>query len=308
MSNTSRRLLLLTLLVPATGCAASATQSTGPAALPTTVAAYDGRTRSSLSTPDLLRQLRNADFVLLGELHDNAVHHETRGRLLAAVADIRPAVVFEQLASAPGALPLPDDRTPSEAWLDGHGFDRTAWRWPLHRPVVEAAMVHGRGIWGSGLSREFLNGAVRNGKAALPPALQDIMTRVPLDSAARTIMDRELVDGHCGQLPDRMVGGMRTAQEARDASMAGAMLAAARAEAGPVWLVAGNGHVRGDVAVPRILRPLAPGKSVLAVGLLEAPAGGGLPAAEAWAGFDLVLVTPRAERADPCASFRAPQR
>lgn len=276
----------------------------GSSPLPAAVALYDGPTRTPVAYPALVAAIRAADFVLLGELHDNAVHHETRARLLTALGDLRPAVVFEQLAAADGPIPPPAGGEPDEAWLDGHGFDRTGWRWPLHRPIVVAAISRARSIRGSGLSRESLNGAVRNGPTALPQALRDLMAEAPLDSVARGIMDRELVDGHCGQLPASRVGGMRTAQEARDASMARSMLAAAGG--GPVWLIAGNGHVRADVAVPRILRRVAPGKTVVAVGLLEAGPDGGLPPAAAWAGFDLVIVTPRAERPDPCAAFRPP--
>ncbi|MEZ4588716.1 MAG: ChaN family lipoprotein [Gemmatimonadales bacterium] len=295
------RALLLGLLA---GCGAGGGASTGP--LPSTVALYDGATRAPLDQQVLQDRARSADFVLLGEVHDNPVHHETRGRILTALAAVRPAVVFEQLRASDGPIPPPPRGQPDDAWLDQHGFDRAGWRWPLHRPVVAAAIAHGRSIWGSNLSRESLVGVVRSGESAVPPELGTVMSRAPLDSAGQALMDQELIDGHCGQLPASMVGGMRTAQVARDASMARAMMAAAAS--GPAWLIAGNGHVRGDVAVPRILRALAPGKTVLAVGLLEASATGGLPPDDAWTGYDLVIVTPRVERPDPCAALRRSSR
>ncbi|MGE0554043.1 MAG: ChaN family lipoprotein [Gemmatimonadales bacterium] len=293
--------LLLGLLA---GCGAGAGGSPGP--LPSTVALYDGSTRAPLDQRVLLDRARSADFVLLGEVHDNPVHHETRGRILTALADVGPAVIFEQLRASDGPIPPPPGGQPDNAWLDEHGFDRAGWRWPLHRPVVAAAITHGRSLWGSNLPRESLVGVVRNGESALPPELRTVMSRAPLDSAAQALMDQELIDGHCGQLPASMVGGMRTAQVARDASMARAMMAAAAT--GPALLIAGNGHVRGDVAVPRILRALAPGKTVLAVGLLETAPAGGLPPDDAWTGYDLVIVTPRIERPDPCAALRRSSR
>jgi len=274
--------------------------------LPSTVALYDGSSRAPLDSRVLLDRARSADFVLLGEVHDNPVHHETRARILTALAELHPAVVFEQFRAADGPIPAPPSGNPDDAWLDQYGFDRAGWRWPLHRPVVVAAIAHGRSIWGSNLSRESLVGAVRNGESALPDALRKVMAQAPLDAAAQALMDQELIDGHCGQLPASMVGGMRTAQVARDASMASVMMTASAS--GPAWLIAGNGHVRGDVSVPRILRVIAPGKTVLAVGLLESPTAGGLPPDDAWTGYDLVLVTPRVDRPDPCASLRRSRR
>jgi hypothetical protein len=68
-------------------------------------------------------------------------------------------------------------------------------------------------------------------------------------------------------------------------------------------LIAGNGHVRRDIAVPRLLRAASPGTSVLAVGLLERSADGEMPSRASRGMFDLVIVTPRTARPDPCANF-----
>ena len=98
-----------------------------------------------------------------------------------------------------------------------------------------------------------------------------------------------------------MVPGMRAMQELRDAAMTNALLSAGAT--GPAWLIAGNGHVRRDIGVPRMLSKAAAGKQVLVVGLLERDSTGAMPSAEERQLYDLVLVTPRAAREDPCASF-----
>jgi uncharacterized iron-regulated protein len=198
------------------------------------------------------------------------------------------------------AKPAPDEST--EVWLDRNGFDRKGWRWPFHQPVVEAARRHARSIWGSNLSREALRPVVRGGEAAAPAHLRAILARVPLDPVQRAALDAELVAGHCGRLPESMVVGMRAAQTVRDAAMAAAMLRAG--DDGPVWLIAGNGHVRKDFAVPRLLRVLAPDSRVLSIGLLERLPDAGIPAPASLRMYDLVLVTPRQEREDPCAGIR----
>lgn len=295
-----RTLLRWTPLLLLAACAGSVSMPVAPVrfALPDSTFALDGATGAPLGTPELLRRVAAADLVLLGEVHDNAVDHALRGALISAFADRHPAVVFEQLARSDGPIPAPAAGESLESWLDAHGFDRRGWKWPLHQPVVEAAVAHARSLWGSGLSRESLRSVVREGEAAAPDTLRRLMELAPLDSTARAVIDRELVEGHCGQLPATSIPGMRAAQEVRDASMARALIQAGAG--GPAWLLAGNGHLRRDVAVPRLLRAAAPGSRVLVVGLLEREANGALPDAGERRMYDIVIVTPRAVRDDPC--------
>jgi uncharacterized iron-regulated protein len=272
-----------------------------PFVVPASVQVIDGRTGEPVAAGELMRQVRAADVVLLGEVHDNAVIHEIRGQLMRA-SGVKPAIVFEQFAETHEPIVRPLSGEPMEQWLDRNGFDREGWKWPLHQPVVDAALAVARSLWGSGLSRELLRSVVGTGEAAAPAHLRPLLEQAPLSTAARAALDRELVESHCGQLPESMIPGMRAAQTARDASMASAL---ARAAAdGPAWLIAGNGHVRSDLAVPRLLPAAVPGKSVLVVGFLERTESGGDPDAESRSLYDLVVVTPRVARPDPCASFR----
>ena len=64
-----------------------------------------------------------------------------------------------------------------------------------------------------------------------------------------------------------------------------------------VVLIAGNGHVRKDIAVPFWLR--RDGLAPRAVGFLEPPSDAAV--------FDSVERIPAAERPDPCAGFKAPK-
>lgn len=299
------RLLLSAVLLPLVACAGRTAAPVTPStfALPDSAVVLDGQTGARLEAGELLRRLRAADLVLLGEVHDNRFHHALRAQAIAALRAVRPAIVFEQFAESGGPIALPQAGEALEQWLDRAGFDREGWKWPAHQPVVESALSHSRSLWGSGLSREALRSVVREGESAVPAHLRPLLDRAPLDGEARAALDRELVAGHCGQLPESMVPGMRAAQVARDASMANALLRAA--ESGPAWLIAGNGHVRSDVAVPRLLRAAAPGAAVVAVGFLERTESGDVPAAATRATFDLVVVTPRVSRPDPCAGFPA---
>jgi uncharacterized iron-regulated protein len=288
------------LIVACAGRGAPGTGST--LQLPDSIVVRDGSNGARISANELVQRLSRTDVVLLGEVHDNGLQHGIRGQVLAALAARRPAVVFEHFAETDAPIPPPAAGAPIESWLDQHGFDRTSWKWPLHQPVVEAAIKYGRSLWGTGLSRESLRSVVREGESAAPAHLRAILTQAPLDTVAREKFNHELFVGHCGQLPAEMVPGMRAAQVARDASMARALVSAGAS--GPAVLVAGNGHVRRDIAVPRLLRVIAPNKTIVAVGFVERTETGAEPAATENAQFDFVVITPRVARPDPCAGLR----
>jgi uncharacterized iron-regulated protein len=293
-------------LAVAAACAPATRAAPAPTLDPRdTVAVIDLRSGATLSTAALADSLRAADVVLLGELHDNAAHHRVRAALLASAGTNRAAVVFEHFTRAAAPIPRPADGETRTAWLDAHGFDREGWRWPLHAPLVDAALTKARAIRGSNVSREALRDVVMQGGVAAPADLGAIVSRAPMDSAARALLDADLIEGHCGHLPAPMLPGMRAAQEVRDAAMADALLSA-RAEGQP-WLVAGNGHVRRDIAVPRLLRVLAPEVRALSVGFVERSADGAMPPLPPATEYDMVVVTARVtDRGDPCAAFRTP--
>lgn len=296
-----RALAPLALAACGGSSAAPAPVATAPFPLPDSVSIVDARTGAPIATSELLRRAAAADYVLLGEIHDNAYHHRIRGAMLTALAAKRPAVVFEQLARSTAPIPVPAAGENEESWLDVHGFDRKGWKWPLHQPVVDAALAHGRAIYGSNVPREALRSVVRQGTGAAPAELSALITKVPLDSAAKAGIDQELFEGHCGKLPQEMVPGMRAAQEVRDAAMTDALLAAGAA--GPAWLIAGDGHVRMDMGVPRILGKVAAGKKQLVVGFVERGADGDKPGPAAAARYQVLVITPAAVREDPCAGL-----
>ncbi|MCU0775519.1 MAG: ChaN family lipoprotein, partial [Ideonella sp.] len=107
------------------------------------------------------------DYVLLGEVHDNVQHHADRAELLRALlADGRPTVVlFEMMGRTHDATLVPAVErvrrtgfaTPmllaaaADEVAAAGGLDRRGWGWPLHRPVVEAALAGGAAVRGANL-------------------------------------------------------------------------------------------------------------------------------------------------------------
>jgi uncharacterized iron-regulated protein len=202
-------------------------------------------------------------------------------------------VVFEQMDRASDAALAAAARDP-EAVADAGRLDRAGWRWPMHRPLVEAALAGGATISGGNFDRDLARRVVREGAAAAPADLRTALDAVPWSPAQDEIVRDAIVDGHCGALPQDRVAPMALVQRLRDAALAQAML---RAGEPRVVLIAGNGHVRSDLGVPHYLRAagVAP-KDIVALGFVED--------GDTATPFDLQQVTRRVQRPDPCAAFR----
>lgn len=269
----------------------------GCAAPPQAGAIVEVGTGRALTRAELVETLRRADFVLLGERHDNPLHHRLRGELVAELGS-GTAVVAEQLARGQRVERGVEAGPDLLAALTAAGFDARGWDWPQHAPLFEAIVRAGLPLSGGNLPRDTARRIAREGEAAIEPALAALLQSAPLDAAARAALDGDLVAGHCGQLPADSVPRLRGAQRARDAAMAVALVEAAGR---PAVLVAGNGHVRRDYGVPQLLAVLRPGAVVASVGFLDGDeALAGTPYTHVW-------TTSAPRRDDPCADLRMPR-
>lgn len=267
-----------------------------------------------------------ADFLLIGEVHDNAAQHRLRLHWLEALATRhRFAIAFEQFdavrqealdraraadATAAGSGEPLAQRAHRIA--EAAGFDFRGWHWDYYRPVVELALQRDLPLVAANLSRAQTV-AVARGSAPAEPQPQG------WGAVEEQALEASIRDGHCAMLPESAIAPMAAAQRSRDAQLARAIVDAHRRVGLPVVLLAGNGHQRRDIGVPRYLSKLAPGERVFSIGLLEAEEPGGAEgaggvddavsgdaAAQRFASrYDFVTVTPAAAREDPCEALRA---
>ena len=254
--------------------------------------------------PGRARASEGTTFLLLGEVHDNAEHHQQRAaRIKAMLRDgRRTTVVFEQIPAhrtEAVAVLLKDRPVDAETLVDEAQLDRKYWRWPLHKPLIEASLQGRANIAGGNLSREALRPLMKGlSEASWPGELHGIVLKTPWGPAQQQALVTAIDEGHCGALPKAMHEPMALAQRARDAAMAHAMLAASRAGAERVVLIAGNGHVDRELGVPRYLEAAGtPPSAIHAVGFVEeGQAGAGR--------YDEQVRTVKALREDPCKSLR----
>lgn len=297
-------LLALTAGAASSGCASPGSEHANaePAGDDRIVDSATGRT---LTVDELLRRMRQADVVLLGELHDNPHHHARRAELLLGLGGAAP-VVAEQLPHGDAfTLPATARGDALRDALQAAGFEADAWGWPRYEPLFAAVARSGARLRGGNLDLEAVRRAAREGATALPADLTRRIDAAPLTPAALSALNDDLQRGHCGQLPTRALPGMVAAQRARDASMAATLLAEvdqlrATGRQGPVLLLAGNGHVRRDYGVPTLLTQRQPALKLLSIGFAES--GG------ADASYDVTWITPPAQREDPCKGFTLPPR
>jgi uncharacterized iron-regulated protein len=260
----------------------------------------DGR---AVTRGEVLAVLAEADFILLGERHDNSHHHSTRAELINTLVSRtptrKPGIVMEYLDRGARL----DPQRPLLEEMQRAGFSDQGWQWPLHEPLFTVARAAGLDILGGNLKRADARRIAMRGEPELDAELAAQLTRAPLTSAAQQRLDDDLNTGHCGHLPAARLPNMRLAQRARDAAMATALLAA---PSGRAVLLAGNGHVRHDYGVAPMLRQLAPSQRSVSIGFFES--GPDLEAylAELRGAFDFYWITPPVERDDPCAGFKLP--
>jgi uncharacterized iron-regulated protein len=283
------------------------------------------RPRPSDSSARLVFVGGTLPILLLGEVHDNPMHHQLRAWLIAkpeCTFGCKPAseaVVFEQIrADQQPAL----DQFKALAEAGGGSADDLfrllEWDksgWPaatIYKPLFEAVVAAKIPIFAGNLPRDRIRAVARGGP--VPP---EDRARLKLDSqmpaALAEALDRELADSHCGVMPPKAISGLAAAQRYRDAYLADALLTAQKRH-GFAILIAGNGHVRSDRGVPWYIRERAPWTVVTSVAILEVEEGktdpeayvprdpAGKPAA------DLIIFTPRAERGDPCEAMRKMKR
>lgn len=245
--------------------------------------------------PDDWSAFAVADVVVLGEVHDNPWHHANQA---SAVDALKPkALIFEQITPEQAAKITPEIRTDPAAlataleW-EARGWPDFAMYYPIFAAAPEARIV------GGGVPRDEVRRAVGEGAAAVfgngAEAFRLDRTYTDDVQASLEALQQE---AHCNALTPEMLPGMVEAQRLRDAALARAALDALRDTGGPVAVITGNGHAGKDWGVPSLLRLQPADIAVVSLGQFEEAA----PDAPE---FDYWIVTPAAEREDPCAVFR----
>ncbi|MEX6508770.1 ChaN family lipoprotein [Jiella sp. M17.18] len=265
---------------------------------------------------DLVGTAAGARYVLLGEIHDNPDHHRIQADIvgdLAEKANNDLSLVFEMIPRrfAEAAERFGKDGTDPADFAKSVRWNERGWPdFQNYRPIFDTALAHDLPIFAGDLDAGTVSAIAREGAGVLQQAEQErlgLTGALPADEALA--LAGEIKDAHCGLLPDKAVAPMVDAQRARDGALADAMMQAADAT-GRAVLIAGDGHVRNDRAVPSLLHQRQPGEKSVSVQMVEVAKGEAKPSdyglrADAPAPYDFTIFTPRADMTDQCAKLQA---
>ena len=236
---------------------------------------WDTRAARFVGEPQLVTVLVEARYRLLGEVHDNPAHHQIRARLITSIAatGARPAVVLEQfdLEHDKDLIAAQASGADVKRLADAGRLDRKSWAWPLHKPILEAALTMRLPVRAANLSLARIDDELQIPIDKESNAIWYTRLHAARWTAAQALdLRADIVESHCRKLPEAIVPRLVLAQRMRDAAMAQALVNDATADG--AILIAGNGDVRADLAVPVYLHAAgvsdADARSV-SVGLIE---------------------------------------
>ncbi|WP_349939740.1 ChaN family lipoprotein [Fulvimarina sp. MAC8] len=278
------------------------------------IVASDG---SPSDTESLVKAVKGARYVLLGEIHDNPDHHRLQAGIIrdAASKDSTPAVVFEMIPETfSDVLENIDDTTEVDLSDIAKKLSWSERGWPdfsIYAPVFQAALDNNLPIVAGNLDRETVRDLSSDAGENIPAADRERLgLDLPVEPALAQDLLAELKAAHCGLLPDEALKPMELAQRLRDGAMAAAMIDAA-GENGSALLIAGSGHAREDRGVPAVIEGLTGKSDSVAVQMVEIA---GVDADEVSdygmsnetpAPFDFTIFTPKANDTDHCAELEA---
>jgi uncharacterized iron-regulated protein len=298
------------------GCSVTSWKSTFDRNHALTGRIWDVASARFIDRQSLVTRLARADFVLLGERHDNPDHHQLQAEILRSLIALgrRPAVGFEMFGLDDDAAIADHLATaPNDAAGLGRAvnWNKRGWPdWAMYQPIAAAALQAKLRIVATNLPLVTARKMSRDGLAALEPSVRrKLGLDQPLSDAMFATIAADLHNAHCGYASDESVKAMVSVQRARDAQMAQSLIAAG--DPNGAILVAGAGHVRNDYGIPVYLTQKAPGKQVISIAFLEVvnekpePQNYALASPNRRLPFDYIWFTPRVDDENPCEKFKS---
>lgn len=307
--------MLLLLVLAGTSACLSPPQQTSATDPPNQAHPLIGKiwspdTASFIDSDDLAAAVVDADYLLLGEVHDNPRHHQLQAWLISVFAGAPQSVTvgFEQINSDQAAplaqylLEFPGSAADLGAAI---AWSESGWpQWSIYEPVFQQALDRGWRPVPLMFASDKSMAIVETGFGAVLDvnALDALQPGTALSPAQIAETEALMRRSHCDKLPEEYLPKMVTIQTARDAHMAWKQV-----ESGPRGiLIVGDGHARKDLGIPLFLRRLKPGATIKVVSMAEVVPELTAPAdyEQALQSYsDYVLFTQRQEREDPCATI-----
>lgn len=304
-------LLVSSLVVLSVSCASSNTHRLTLWEHPLVGKLWDVNKKEFIDQAELVKQMLKAEYLLLGERHDNLVHHQHQSWIIQQLQQSRrqASVAFEMIDDKQGTLLAKHHITSVEQMIAILNQIRNHWNYEIrYKALFASVMSAGYPIMPANLNRQRLKQIVKHGEDKLPPAYKKMLVQTPLPVEHMKSLQQEIKQSHCNMLDDKAASKMILAQRVRDAVIAHSLT---KNRAPTKVLIAGAGHVRKDRGVPLYLANQVKAARTLTVGFIEVSDGENdvTRYAEPWSThslpFDFVWFTPQVDRVDLCAKFKA---
>ncbi len=271
---------------------------------------WDMNSHSYIDEAALLARINTIDVLLLGETHDNPVHHENQQKLLRARIEsgARPALMMEQLdAESQPALDQALSGSDRVEVLNRVTKLVKFADWKAYQPLLAIAVDNKLPVIAANVPTQRLQPVVWRGYAAYDAnELKRLAVEEVWNESRQNYLVANMGGAHCGKLKDELRAGLTRSQRLRDALMADS--ATSSIGRGVVAIV-GSSHARRDIGLPLYFAARAPTAHILSIGFVEVSPGATDPkiyeadSATGDAPYDVIWFTPRVERSDPCADM-----
>ena len=185
------------------------------------------------SMDELVTSLHNADYIILGENHDNAIHHDLQLTILQELhskgwlKQISMEMLTPIQQAGADSLVAKGETDPDQIYKQLQW--NAGWDWALYGPIVIWAVSEGVPLKAANLSKDELK-IIRS----QPVRIGEVV----LGKEGLNIHRERLRSAHCGHIDKAMEEKMLRVQVARDARMANSLMSVRSGGASVVWKLA----------------------------------------------------------------------
>lgn len=263
-----------------------------------------------VSKQQLLNDIVNNNYILLGETHDNPLHHKYQAWVIEQLHDRgrHMAVAFEMINPEQEDLLKKHSIKSTEQIFDMLDWEKSGWpSRNIYKPVFESTLNANYPIHAANIARKELTQIVMQGDKEVPAEVMAQLNENPMSKDAEAMLRTEIEESHCGMLPETMVPAMMLGQRVRDAVIANSLVANKLKDG--IVLIAGSGHTQKN-GVPVFIHSADKAAKVFSMAWMEVDQRLSKPEeyAQYWGSdelpFDYVWFTARIERPDPCEELK----
>lgn len=221
-------------------------------------------TGQSMTAQALLITLSKQQRVIIGEQHDNAVHHQIERWLIEALPQRRPqgSLLLEminpdQQAQVDRVKKSPDVLAGSSKSMMQELNWQKGWDWAFYGPIVRTAIAAPWPLLSANLNRDeilifYQHPVFTTGKLSSQPEVRQSLSDIIRLS-------------HGNKIEPQQLNAMLAIQQQRDRRMAQSLLAAPT----PSLLIVGGYHAAKNLGVPLHMQDIQPGEQPVVLMLVE---------------------------------------